>query len=80
LARIFGANKEYIEREIPHISSLMHRRVEEVIEGSEVVVVTKRSDEVRAAVEAMPPGPIIIDLTRIVEGWRSDEHYRGIGW
>ena len=51
LASLFGANKEYIEREIPHISSLMRRRLDEVIEQSEVVVLTKRSEEYRAALE-----------------------------
>ncbi len=80
MARIFGANKEYIEREIPHISSLMRRRLEDVIEGSDVIVVTKRSDEVRAAVEQMAPGRLIIDLARVVEGWPSQGHYQGIGW
>jgi len=80
MARIFGANKEYIEREIPHISSLMRRRLEDVIEGSDVLVVTKRSDEVRAAVEQMAPGRLVIDLARVVEGRPSKEHYQGIGW
>jgi len=59
MARIFGANKEYIEREIPHISSLMRRRLEDVIESSDVIVVTKRSDEVRAAVEQMAPAAYV---------------------
>ena len=80
MAKVFGANKEYIEREIPHISSLMRKQVEEVVEGSEVIVVTKRSEEVRAAVEQMPPGRIILDLARVVEGWPSQGAYQGIGW
>jgi GDP-mannose 6-dehydrogenase len=80
LARLFGANKEYIEREIPHISGLMRRRVEDVIECSEVIVVTKRSDEFRDVMEQMPHGPIIIDLARVLEGRRSQEFYHGIAW
>ena len=39
LARLFGANKQYIEREIPHISSLMNSDLNSVIEGSEVVII-----------------------------------------
>lgn len=80
LARVFGANKEYIEREIPHISSLMRRRVEEVLEVSEVVVVTKRSDEYREALSKSQHRPIVIDLARVVEGTVSHESYHGIAW
>jgi len=80
LASLFGANKEYIEREIPHISSLMRRRLDEVIDQSEVVVLTKRSEEYRAALEEANARPIIIDLARVIEGKSSNETYHGIGW
>ncbi len=83
LARLFGANKDYIEREIPHISSLMRRRLDEVIEQSEVIVLTKRSDEYRAVLGQGNPGggaPMVIDLARVIEGRRSDDGYDGIGW
>jgi GDP-mannose 6-dehydrogenase len=83
LARLFGANKDYIEREIPHISSLMRRRLDEVIEQSEVIVLTKRSDEYRAVLgqgnQSGSP-PMVIDLARVIEGKRSADGYDGIGW
>ena len=80
LARLFGANKTYIEQEIPHISSLMKRRLDEVIEQSEVIVLTKRSDEYRAALEHVSRPPLIIDLARVLDTRRSDAGYQGIGW
>ena len=80
LARLFGANKSYIEQEIPHISSLMRRRLDEVIEESEVLVLTKRSDEYRVALEQVSPPRLVIDLARVLEGRRSDAGYEGIGW
>lgn len=80
LARLFGANKDYIEQEIPHISSLMHRRLDEVLEQSEVIVLTKRSDEYRAAFEQGKHVPLIIDLARVIEARPSDAGYQGIGW
>ncbi|MFB3904782.1 MAG: nucleotide sugar dehydrogenase [Acidobacteriota bacterium] len=42
LSRIFGANKQYIEREIPHIEKLMVRSLAELIEFAKVVVVGHR--------------------------------------
>ena len=80
LASLFGANKEYIEREIPHISSLMRRRLDEVIDLSDVVVLTKGSEEYRAALEQANCQPIIIDLARVIADKRSDNRYQGIGW
>jgi GDP-mannose 6-dehydrogenase len=80
LARLFGANKDYIEQEIPHISSLMRRRLDEVLEQSEVIVLTKRSDEYRAALEQGNHAPLIIDLARVIEARPSDAGYQGIGW
>ena len=76
VARLFGANKEYIEQEIPHISSLMRRRLEEVLDHAEVVVLTKRSDEYRAALEERTQAPLIIDLARVIDARRSDDGYQ----
>jgi len=39
LARLVGANKEYIEHQIPHLSSLLCNTIDQVIDGSEVIVV-----------------------------------------
>ena len=80
LARLFGANKDYIEREIPHISSLMRRRLDEVLEQAEVIVLTKRSDEYRPVLEQGSRSALIIDLARVIDARPSDAAYQGIGW
>ena len=80
VARLFGANKEYIEQEIPHISSLMRRRLDEVLDQSEVIVLTKRSDEYREALQGRNQTPLIIDLARVIDTRPSDDAYQGIGW
>jgi GDP-mannose 6-dehydrogenase len=79
LARLFGANKDYIEREIPHISSLMRGSLADVIAASEVVVVGKKEDEYRAALKAASPDLRIIDLVRLggIEDMRG---YDGLCW
>ncbi len=80
LARLFGANKEYIEREIPHISSLMHSQLDEVIEQSEVIIVGKKEDEFRVLSDKLNNGRVIIDLVRLLEVEDSRKSYQGMCW
>ncbi|MCI0665979.1 MAG: UDP-glucose/GDP-mannose dehydrogenase family protein [Acidobacteria bacterium] len=78
LARLFGANKEFIENEIPHISSLMRKELSEVVEAAEVIIIGKRDEEFRAIAEAS--NRLIIDLVRLIERREDRDHYRGICW
>src|SRR5205085_9776068 len=80
LARLFGANKEYIEREIPHISSLMCADLNQVIEQAEVIIIGKKEDEFRALAERMNDGRIVIDLVRLFDVQDNRRHYHGICW
>ena len=80
LAKLFGANKEYIEREIPHISQLMRANVEEVLRDSEVIVIGNKSPEFRTIESLLKPEHLVLDLVRIFDGKVSDENYQGICW
>ena len=80
LARLFGANKQYIEREIPHISSLMNSDLGSVIEGSEVVIIGKKEDEFRVLADKMNNGRVIIDLVRLFDVADARKQYKGICW
>ncbi len=51
-AQLIGANKDYIEGEIPHIWSLMRGSALDVIEHGDVVVVGNATGEIRALGEA----------------------------
>lgn len=64
LARLRGANRRYIEEEIPHIASLMCDSEEELLADAEVVVIGNRSDEALRILEAAGPDRIVLDLTR----------------
>ncbi|HWS54620.1 MAG TPA: UDP-glucose/GDP-mannose dehydrogenase family protein [Pyrinomonadaceae bacterium] len=79
LARLFGANKEYIQREIPHISNLMRGSVGEVLEHAEVVVIGSEAEEFRA-VESQLRGQVVIDLVRLFEGGVPGGELQGICW
>jgi GDP-mannose 6-dehydrogenase len=80
-ARLMGSNREYIEREIPHIWSLMRGSVEEVIESSEVIVIGNGSGEFRRIEPKLRSGQIVIDLVRAFGDRTSNgDGYRGICW
>jgi GDP-mannose 6-dehydrogenase len=79
LARLFGANKEYIEREIPHISELMRSSIDEVIADVDVLVVGSKAAEFRQVKDRMNANQVLIDLVRVFDE-RSDKSYQGICW
>ena len=79
LARLFGANKEYIERQIPHISQLMRASIEEVLDSSDVIVIGNKADEFKNLAGKRRHDHLIIDLVRIFNA-SSDETYQGICW
>ena len=81
VARIFGANKTYIEDAIPHIASLMHESVEAVISDAELILVGKKSPEFVDIVGTLGKEKVVIDLVRILSGvGRYDGNYEGICW
>jgi len=81
LARLMGANKDYIEQTIPHISSLMVRSPKEVIDASDVVVISKNTPQIREAVANHADSKLIIDLIRLPHGaTEASRNYNGICW
>ncbi len=81
LAKLVGANKDYIEKQIPHLSSLLCRTIDEVIASSEVIVVGNQSPEFVEALAQTRPDQIVIDLVRLpIDGSLVPAEYRGICW
>jgi GDP-mannose 6-dehydrogenase len=81
LARLVGANKAYIDTQIPHLSSLLCPTIDEVIAPSAVVVVGNRAPEFTAALTRCRPDQIIIDLVRLPgAGAALQADYRGLCW
>lgn len=81
LARLTGANKQYIEKVIPHISSLLSSSLAEVLEHAEVLVVGNRLPEVTSALNSLNGHRIIIDLVRLGDHQiENNQNYYGISW
>jgi GDP-mannose 6-dehydrogenase len=81
LATLQGANRAYIEREIPHIASLMADSVDDVLAVSDVIVIGNGDPEFVRAVEEARPEQVIVDLVRVGSpGAGSKGVYEGIAW
>ena len=80
VAKLVGANKEYIEREIPHISNLMAENIDEILEHSEVILVGNPAKEFKEIEPKVTKEQIVVDLVRIFGKRTSDLNYQGICW
>ena len=76
---LIGANKRYLERELPHIASLMCSSVEDVLQQSDVVVLTNSSDMFADVPQRLRPEQTLIDLVGKAKG-KQGFNYEGICW
>lgn len=80
-ANLIGSNREFIEREIPHIWTLFRRSLGEVIAHGETLVIGNGSAEFRVIEDRLRPQQRVIDLVRAFGTRRSDgQAYEGICW
>lgn len=81
VATLLGANRAYIEREIPHIERLMVPDVASALEGAGIVVIGHVTGEDRRALIDALDGQVVIDLAGIaaLQG-RAGIDYRGFCW
>jgi GDP-mannose 6-dehydrogenase len=63
-AKLVGANKEYLERKLPHVSSLLVEPVD-ALEGVDAVVITHGTREFSELVQKVPVGVKIFDLANL---------------
>ena len=81
LSKLHGANRAYIEHEIPHISQIMSESIEDVIDQSDVVVLGNKSEGYSQISGKLRRNQKVTDLVRVKDGpYKSNGHYQGIGW
>ncbi|NIK86713.1 GDP-mannose 6-dehydrogenase [Rhizomicrobium palustre] len=79
LARLTGANKSFIEQEIPHLGALLKDSVEETLEGAGVIVIGHLGAAEAETVARLQKGRRIVDLQGVARLERL-ESYQGICW
>lgn len=80
IAKLAGKNKEYIEGRIPHLSNLLVDDLKELVQESDVIVITNKEKEFIDTLEGTV-GKTIIDMVRIGnDKIINNNNYKGINW
>ncbi|GAB4334219.1 MAG: GDP-mannose 6-dehydrogenase [Calditrichia bacterium] len=81
LARLFGANKQYINEKIPHISNLMVEDPDELLAHAEVLVLGNNNQAFIDILKKRDKSRQVIDFVRIVKDYDElQPGYDGICW
>jgi GDP-mannose 6-dehydrogenase len=78
LARLVGANREFILRQVPHVADLLMPSLDEVLDHSEVVVIGNGDDEFKGITDRLAAGQRVVDLVGLADA--EDERVDGIAW
>lgn len=78
-ARVHGANREYINSKIPHISSLLKPDLDDVIEASDILVVGLHDRNFEKVLNGSRNGRKVVDLVGFMQH-SSTEEMQGICW
>ena len=80
LAALSGSNRAFIEREIPHIASIMVETIEEAIARADVVVVGNPDPEFDGIADQIGPDQRLIDLVKVAGSAALGDRYAGVAW
>jgi GDP-mannose 6-dehydrogenase len=79
MAMLTGTNKDYIDSRIPHLSNLLVKNPEIIVNECDVVVVNTREPEFLKLVLEVDH-KLIIDFVRLDEALLTKSNYVGINW
>jgi GDP-mannose 6-dehydrogenase len=81
LARLLGANKNFIAQHLPHIGQMLKAELHEVVAASDVIVLGSSSKLVTEALAALlRPGQRVIDLVGLSAGQTLPVPVQGLSW
>ena len=80
LAKLTGANRDYILNHIPHIAGLMCESMQDVLAHADVIVIGNGASEFTQVAGLLREGQKVIDLVRIKADFGDSSKYAGICW
>jgi GDP-mannose 6-dehydrogenase len=81
MERVLGANRRFVEDEVPYLPDRLRASVAEVVSHSEVLVVANRASAYAGVGAMLQPGQVLVDLAHAVDR-RTVLHgeYHGLAW
>jgi len=81
LERLLGANRRFVEDEVPYLPERLRGSIREVVEASEVIVVANGAREYREVGAMLKPGQALVDLVHAVDpASLAHGEYHGLAW
>lgn len=81
ISKLIGANKNFIEKSIPHISSLITADYENLLNTSEIIVIgITDQDLIATLIKSSRKEQIVLDLVNIKERDQLSAKYIGVCW
>ena len=80
IARLTGANRDYIFKVIPHIERLMVDKIDDVLAHADVIVIGNGAPEFGDIAARLRPDQRVIDFVRIKRIEQEHKNYDGICW
>jgi GDP-mannose 6-dehydrogenase len=78
IAKLRGANLDFVLKRIPHIAALMVDDIAAVLEDGRTIVIGNKDPEFRMIPERLQQGQCVVDLVRISNVGSNHETYECI--
>jgi GDP-mannose 6-dehydrogenase len=80
IAKLTGANRDFILNHIPHISKLMVDDIDDVLNHAQTVVIGNKDPDFDGVPKRLQEGQCLVDFVRISDGKGMNGRYDGICW
>lgn len=80
IARLVGANRDFILNHIPHISRLMVNDIDAVLDHGQTIVIGNNDPEFKNVTERLRDDQCVVDLVGAIKQRSKDGKYDGICW
>jgi GDP-mannose 6-dehydrogenase len=80
IARLIGANQNFIAERVPHLNDILAPTVDAVLEHAEVIVIGTDGHAFRDVLARATPDHLVIDLIGLEGAEQTEANYFGICW